>query len=389
MSESLWLLPLFFVAIAAGFYLGRGESRRRQRRRMATLSQDYVAGINFFLNEEPDKGIEALLKGLDVSQEGLETHLALGKLFRKRGEFDRAAQLHTHLLEHGDFPRPVQEEIQLELAEDYLASGIFDLAEQVLLEMLDQDCQVKEQVCSLLMNLYEQERDWVNAISMGEKLLKARPELAPTLAHYCCEQAENLCRDKEFNPARRMLRRALSFDDQCVRASFAEGELEMAEQHWEAAIQAFRRIWVQDSDYFDEVLEQLRSCYQHQEKDEEFIQMLADYSAEKPSTSRILLLSEALKARYGEKEAADFIAEYMKANPSVRGLNRILDMSLAGTEDGETREHLGVIKQLSEKLLNDKSLYKCRRCGFETPLMQWRCPSCKRWGTIKPAVKEA
>ena len=192
MSESFWLLPLFFVAIAAGFFLGKRESKRRQRRRMASLSKDYVAGINFFLNEEPDKGIEALLKGLDVSEEGLDTHLALGKLFRKRGEFDRAAQLHTHLLEHGDYGRPVQEEIQLELAQDYLASGIFDLAEQVLLEMLDQDCQAKDEVCQQLMGLYEQERDWVNAISMGERLIKSRPALGPVLAQYCCEQADNL-----------------------------------------------------------------------------------------------------------------------------------------------------------------------------------------------------
>ena len=388
MSESLWLMPLFFVAIAAGFFLGRRESKRRQRRRMASLSKDYVAGINFFLNEEPDKGIEALLNGLDVGSEGLDTHLALGKLFRKRGEFDRAAQLHTHLLEHGDFSRSVQEEIQLELAQDYLASGIFDLAEQVLLEMLDQDCEAKDEVCRQLMGLYEQERDWVNAISMGERLIKNSPQLASVLAQYCCEQADNLKKDKDINPARRMLRRALSFDNDCVRASFQEGELEMDEQNWEAAIQAFQRIWTQDSDFFDEVLDKLRSCYQSQDKDEHFIQMLADYSAEKPSTNRILLLSEALKTRYGDKEAADFIGEYMKANPSVRGLNKILDMSLAGIAEGEAREHLDALRQLSEKLVNNKSLYKCRRCGFETPLMQWRCPSCKRWGTIKPVVKE-
>ncbi|ERP89080.1 hypothetical protein Q670_15455 [Alcanivorax sp. P2S70] len=388
MSESLWLMPLFFVAIAAGFFLGRRESKRRQRRRMASLSKDYVAGINFFLNEEPDKGIEALLNGLDVGSEGLDTHLALGKLFRKRGEFDRAAQLHTHLLEHGDFSRSVQEEIQLELAQDYLASGIFDLAEQVLLEMLDQDCEAKDEVCRQLMGLYEQERDWVNAISMGERLIKNSPQLASVLAQYCCEQADNLKKDKDINPARRMLRRALSFDNDCVRASFQEGELEMDEQNWEAAIQAFQRIWTQDSDFFDEVLDKLRSCYQAQDKDEHFIQMLADYSAEKPSTNRILLLSEALKTRYGDKEAADFIGEYMKANPSVRGLNKILDMSLAGIAEGEAREHLDALRQLSEKLVNNKSLYKCRRCGFETPLMQWRCPSCKRWGTIKPVVKE-
>ncbi|EKF73487.1 tetratricopeptide repeat protein [Alcanivorax hongdengensis A-11-3] len=389
MNESLWLIPFFFVAIGAGFFLGRRESKRRQRRRMASLSRDYVAGINFFLNEEPDKGIEALLKGLDVSEEGLDTHLALGKLFRKRGEFDRAAQLHTHLLEHGEFTRTQQEEIQLELAQDYLASGIFDLAEQVLLEMLDQDCQAKEEVTFQLMSLYEQERDWTSAINMGERLIKPRPNLAPIVAQYCCEQAESQLRDGDINPARRMVRRALNFDENCVRASVLEGQLEMREQHWPAAIEAYQRIWNQDSDFFDEVLDKLRECYQAEEREGDFIQMLADVSAEKPSTSRILLLSEALKQRYGDKEAADFISDYMKANPSVRGLNRIIDMSLAGTAEGETREHLGMLKQLSEQLLNDKTLYKCRRCGFETPLMQWRCPSCKRWSTIKPVPKEA
>lgn len=388
MSEPLWLIPLFFVAIAAGFYLGRRESRRRQRRRMASLSQDYVAGINFFLNEEPDKGIDALLKGMDVSEEGLETHLALGKLFRKRGEFDRAAQLHTHLLEQGDFSRARQEEIQLELAQDYLASGIFDLAEQVLLEMLDQDCQSREEVTFQLMSLYEQERDWNSAIGMGERLLKARPQLTTIVAQYCCEQAENQFRQGNISPARRMLRRALNIDDKCVRASVQEGELEVHEENWNDAIKAYQRIWNQDSDFFDEYLDKLRQCYHALDRDGDFIQMLADNSAEKPSTSRILLLSEALKDRYGDKEAADFIADYMKANPSVRGLNRIIDMSLASSDDDTSREHLGVLKQLSDQLLNNKSLYKCRRCGFETPLMQWCCPSCKRWSTIKPVVKE-
>lgn len=389
MNESLWLIPFFFAAIAAGFYLGKRESQNRQRRRMATLSKDYVAGINFFLNEEPDKGIEALLASLEVSREGLETHMALGKLFRKRGEFDRAAQLHTHLLEHGNFSREEQESIQLELARDYLASGIFDLAEKVLLEMLDQDCQAKDEVCHELMALYEKERDWVNALSMGERLLKARPELGPVLAHYACEQAESLVKQHEINPARRMLRRALGLDANCVRASVAEGELEMADQQWDAAIQAFQRIWTQDDAFFDEVLEKLRESYLALEKEEDFIQMLADFSAEKPSTSRILLLSDALKARYGEQEAADFIAEYMKANPSVRGLNRIIDMRLAGIAEGQAREQLDVLRELSEKLLHDKRSYKCVRCGFDTPLMQWRCPSCSRWGSIKPVAKEA
>ncbi len=315
MSEPLWLIPLFFFAIATGFYLGRREGKRRQRRRMESLSQEYVAGLNFLLNEEPDKAVEALLNSLEVSDQTLETHLSMARLFRKRGEFDRATLIHSHLLEQGELPRPTQEQIQLELAEDYLAGGLFDRAEEVLLEMLDQDCEKREPVVRQLTHLYEQERDWSSAISMGEQLVKSDPKIGPILAHYCCEEADAQIARGELTPARRMLRRALGFDKQCVRASVVQGRLEMRDEQWNDAIDAFKRIWKQDPDFFDEVLDELRQCYQHLEKEEEFIKLLADISAERPSTARVLLLSEQLRERYGDREAADFIADYMKANP--------------------------------------------------------------------------
>ena len=384
MSEPLWLIPLFFFAIATGFFLGRREGKRRQRRRMASLSQEYVAGLNFLLNEEPDKAVEALLNSLDVNPQTLETHLGLARLFRKRGEFDRATLIHSHLLEQGELPRAIQEQIQLELADDYLAGGLFDRAEEVLLEMLDQNCEKREQVLGKLMNLYEQERDWPSAISMGEHLARNDAKVAALLAHYCCEEAEGQMARHEVNPARRMLRRALGFDKDCVRASVLQGRLEMREQDWDAAIQAFRRIWAQDKDFFDEILDELGQCYRAQGKEDVFIQVLADYSAETPSTARVLLLSEQLRDRYGDREAASFIADYMKANPSVRGLQRIIDMNLKLSPEGEIRENLGVLRQLTEGLTSDKTIYQCRRCGFQTPLLQWRCPSCRRWGTIKP-----
>ena len=384
MSEPLWLIPLFFFAIATGFYLGRREGKRRQRRRMESLSQEYVAGLNFLLNEEPDKAVEALLNSLEVSDQTLETHLSMARLFRKRGEFDRATLIHSHLLEQGELPRPTQEQIQLELAEDYLAGGLFDRAEEVLLEMLDQDCEKREPVVRQLTHLYEQERDWSSAISMGEQLVKSDPKIGPILAHYCCEEADAQIARGELTPARRMLRRALGFDKQCVRASVVQGRLEMRDEQWNDAIDAFKRIWKQDPDFFDEVLDELRQCYQHLEKEEEFIKLLADISAERPSTARVLLLSEQLRERYGDREAADFIADYMKANPSVRGLHRIIDMNLQGSAQGEAREHLGMLKDPTERLTSDNTVYQCRRCGFQTPLLQWRCPSCRRWGTIKP-----
>lgn len=386
MSEPVGLLLLFFIAVGAGFYLGIRESKRRARRRMASLSKDYVAGINFFLNEQPDKGIDTLLKGLDVGVESLETHLAIGQLFRKRGEFDRAAQLHSYLLEEGEFDRPNQEKIQLELANDYLASGIFDLAEQVLMEMLDQGCLAKDEVTYQLMQLYEQQRDWLSAISMGERLLRQRPHLSVVLAHYCCEEAQQ----KKTTPdsARRLVQRALQFDSNCVRASVIESELEMAQQRWSNAIAAIKRIWHQNPAFFDEQLSNLRACFIAEDNEDAFISLLAEISANQPSTARILLLTEALKERDGDQAALDFLQQYLRANPSLKGISQVLSLQSQSSVDDDTKAYLASVKALSDQLVNDKPTYQCRRCGFSTPLMQWRCPSCKRWGTIEPLVKE-
>jgi lipopolysaccharide biosynthesis regulator YciM len=386
--DQAWLWGLFFVAIAIGFLLGRHDGRRRQRRRMENLSRDYMRGLNFLLNEKPDEAVETFVNSLDVNEHTLETHLALGRLFRKRGELDRATRVHQHLLEEGDLPPSAREDVELELASDYMTGGLFDRAELILQNMIEHNARHRLTAMRKLLSIFEQEKDWNNALAVGEKLMRQDPSIAPVMAHYCCELASRMTREDERNAARRTLRRALQFDEQCARASLMQGRLEMRAGHWDNALRAFRRLRHQDAMLFDEALDQIEACYDQLNRGEEFMRYLAQCSMEHPSTPVILKLAERLRSSYGEREASLFIAEYMKAHPSVEGLQRIVEMNRESS-DGEARQHLDILQRLTDRLLSEQSGYQCRHCGFEAQTLHWQCPGCKHWGTVRARREHA
>jgi lipopolysaccharide assembly protein B len=376
-----WLL--FFLAIVIGYIFGRRDGRRRQMRREENLSRDYIRGLNYLLNEQPDKAIEIFVKSLAVSEHTLETHLALAKVFRRRGELDRATLIHSNLLEHPQLPAAARDDVQLELAQDFLAAGVLDRAEDILQKLLDRGSRHDVLVMRLLLSLFEQEKDWHSAISVAERLLRHDQSVAPVLAHYHCELAERMLQREETGAARRTLRRALQLDSNCVRASLLQGRLEMAEQQWESAMRALRRVRRQDAGVFDEVLDDLELCYQALDRLDQYTQYLTRLCVEAPSTAIVLKLTERLRSQFGDKAASLFIADHVKSHPSVGGLKQIIDIH-ARDADGSAQQPLVMMKQLADQLLQQKTLYQCRDCGLEVQRRHWQCPSCKHWGTFKP-----
>ena len=380
MQDPQWLV-LFFVAIAIGYWLGRRSRRGRHRNRIENLSREYMRGLNFLLNEEPDKAVDIFVGSLDVNANTLDTHLGLARLFRKRGELDRATRIHSNLLEQGDLPDDVREEVELELARDYISAGLLDRAELILQNMIDRGSR-SQQAMRYLLSVFEQEKDWHNALTVGDRLLSSDPAVAPMLAHYCCELADRFSGDEQ-SITRRMLRRALGYDSNCVRANVMLGRLEMHAGQWEDAARVFRRIRRQDPDFFDEVLDDLERCYTALGKQESLRRLLAKVSLERPTTAVVLKLAESLRAEYGEKAASLFIADYMKAHPTVRGLNRIIEMNIDQTE-GSAREHFGILQRLTQQLLTEQAIYQCTNCGFDAHRLHWQCPTCKHWGVLRP-----
>lgn len=382
MEHPAWLV-LFFVAIAIGYWLGRKDGRRRQRKRVDNLSREYMRGLNYLLNEEPDKAVDIFVSSLEITPHTLETHLALARLFRKRGELDRATRLHSNLLEYGELPGPVREQVELELARDYIAAGVLDRAEDILQRMLERNTGKADEVRRHLLSIFEQEKDWNSALAVGDQLVKTDPAVAPVLAHYCCQLAERMGNQDELNAARRTLRRALQYDETCVRASILLGRLEMNAGNWETAIRCFRRVQHQDPTFFDEVLDDLERCYQELDRGPQLNEYLARVAVETPSTAVILKLADRLRSRYGDKAASLFIADYMKAHPTVRGLDRIIEMNIEAA-DGNTREHFGILRRLTRQLIEQQAAWQCTNCGYGGQHLHWQCPTCKQWGTLRP-----
>lgn len=387
MAGGVWLLSFLFIAIAVGFLLGRLDGRRRQRRRLLSLSRNYARGLDFLLGEQHDQAIETFVRNLEINEHTYETHLALGRMFRKRGELDRATSLHQNLLDSPRLPDELKEDVQLELARDFLAAGLLDRAESIFQAMVDSESRHADAAMRHLMAIFEAEKDWHSALTVGEKLLRRDRGIAPTLAHYCCELAERLDQQTQANAARRLLRRALFFDEDCVRASLLQGRLELARGNPDTALRAFKRVRGQDPEFFDEVLDDLEECYRRLGREEELVTFLLECCSEHPSTALILKLSARLRERVGDEEAAELVTRYMQHHPTVRGMREMVELSMRRGDDAD-HEQLGILRQLSERLLAGEVQYQCHRCGFEARSLHWQCPGCKGWGTIRRNPEE-
>ncbi|PWG63465.1 lipopolysaccharide assembly protein LapB [Sediminicurvatus halobius] len=382
MPELLWLL--LPVAALSGWVIGRRDRRRRQAER--ELSGDYFQGLNYLLNEQPDKAIEVFTRMVEVDEDTAETHLTLGNLFRRRGEVDRAIRIHQNLIARPSLERTQRGYALLELAKDYMSAGLLDRAESLFTEVVELD-EHAETALRQLLDIYQQEKEWDQAIAVAARLQsRSGEDLRPVMAQFACEQAEEALRNHaEPGHVRSLIKRALGYDGQCVRASILRGDLEQREQAWRAAIKAYQRVENQDLDYIPEVLPRLETCYQIQGNEEGFLRYLHHLLNRYPGMSVVMKLSELIQAHEGRQAAVEFMASQLRRRPSVRGLNRLIELNIDDNDPDRRRQRdLRVLQELFTALLGDRMPYRCRECGFEARQLHWQCPSCRQWGTIKP-----
>ena len=379
------LLALIVVAIFIGWLLGRWGYLKKQLSDVAasSLSREYFRGLNHLLNEESDKAIEIFIQALEVNNDTIETHLALGNMFRRKGEVDRATRVHQNLLARPSLTKVQQEQVQQELARDFFAAGLLDRAERLLLDLIKADDR-HQGALKYLLRIYEQEKEWSKAIDMGKKLLSQGDSgIAKALAHYYCELAQLDILMEDVGAARKHLRHALKYDRSCVRGSLLLGQLEYQQGQTERAIRAFKRVRYQDPDYLSESINPLTECYSKTGNEEELAHYLSECLSISPAISVMLALVETVKQRSGEEEAAKLIAGYLKQRPSVRGLNKLIDFHIAHSE-GRAKENLSILRSLTENLIAHKPVYHCKGCGFTAKTLYWLCPTCQHWGTVKP-----
>ncbi len=380
MLELLWLL--LPVAAVSGWFAALRESKRKANR-LTGISSEYIRGLNYLLNEQPDKAIEVFIKMVEVDADTVETHLALGHLFRRRGETDRAIRIHQNLLARPRLESEIRTMALLELGEDYMKAGLFDRAENLFLELID----LNEHTARALMHLrdiYQQEQDWDKAIDICRQLEKVTGKsMRAVIAHYYCEKAEKCYRGNEFKQAEQLVQQALQQDKNCVRASIIQARIDSRNSNYRAAISSYRHVMEQDPDYFPEVIDPLLDCSRRTGEEKELMAFLRDIVSRDNSISPMLALAGLIREHEGEQEAMAFVETQLHKRPSVRGLNWLIELSLRHSE-GEARKNLTIFYELTSKLLANKPVYECGTCGFSGKTMHWQCPGCKSWSSIKP-----
>ena len=379
----LFLLPALVLAGWLGWIVGRRTSARRSGARVTELSSHYFRGLNYLLNEQPDKAIEVFMKLAEFNRDTVETHLALGNLFRRRGEVDRAIRVHQHLVSRSNLSEAERTVALLELGEDYMRAGLLDRAEALFDDLVAMDAHAPSALRHLVA-IYQHERDWHKAIGHARRLEKMTGESqAATIAQFQCELAEQSRQHGARAEARAYLDEAFASQPGCVRGCMISGHLYAEEGDWRQALLAFEQAVDADVDFVPEILSPLLDAYAHvgaMDRAEKFLlHVIARYHGITP----VLALTDLYRKRDGERAATEFLTSQLRQRPSVRGMMALIDATLGSTE-GEARENYVILRDLTHKLLEGRAMYRCNHCGFGAKAHHWQCPSCKNWGTVRP-----
>ncbi|HEX6551092.1 MAG TPA: lipopolysaccharide assembly protein LapB [Gammaproteobacteria bacterium] len=381
-DSSAILILLLMAAAALGWLFARWEQGGGRDSRFKLVSAEYFKGLNYLLNEQPDKAIEVFVKMAEVDSDTVETHFALASLFRRRGEVDRAIRIHQNLIARPTLTRMHRAQALFELAQDYLRAGLLDRAESILLEMLDTPTYTEVALRGLI-SLYEQQKDWEQAISMRRRL-QAVTGLSeePTIAQYFCELAQAALASDDIPLAKRFLKRAQSHDPEGVRASLVLAQMAEREQDWARSQRQYQKVLQRDARYATEILPTLARVVKQAGNKPSLSEILSELRQQDPKASTYIALAAILDPGLDDAVSRECVAGYLRNETSLRALYEMY-VSFS-KQDANAGQELTLLQAAVRKLLQNGPRYRCEECGFRGRTLYWQCPSCKTWNSTVP-----
>lgn len=385
-EQLIGLLALVLAAMGAGWALARWGRAPAPRSGYSFPRVEYFKGLNFLLNEQPDKAIEVFIRMVEVDSDTVETHFALASLFRRRGEVDRAIRLHQNLIARPNLSRVNRYQALRELGEDYMRAGLFDRAESLFLELVDIRPHM-ETALRQLVAIYEQQKDWDQAIAMRRKLETAIGENQNAIiAQYFCELAAAHTGGSDGRAVLKLLKRAQAFDRDNVRAGIMLGELALRTGEPQLAVRYFRRVLESDVVFASEVLPALAAAFARLGEEGGLDDLLRGLTARMPTAVSEVALAAILHPELATPEAERCVAVYIRTSQALHGLHDILT-AMTGSESDDKLDEPENLKPLEEalrRLLAQGANYRCGQCGYAGKTLYWQCPSCRAWGSTKP-----
>lgn len=384
-TESTFLLAgLFLLLAGAGWALGRFDERDEEGNAPPPLNVDYLKGLNFLLNEQTDQALEHFLKMVRVDNNTIETHFALGNLFRRRGEVDRAIRIHQNIIARPDIAAEQRDQALYSLAKDYLKAGLLDRAENLFIR-LAQGSRHQVEALEHMCRIYEQEREWQKAIDTSQQLESlCGGSLALEIAHYYCELAEKAAAAKDYATAREYVKKAQSGRPRTLRGALTRAAIARDTDDTNTALRLLHRVLDEHTYLITEALPKLVEIHERQgstlDLERALIAMLKKNRDMKTDVAYAAIVNNI----GGIGIIDDCVEDYMLNEPTLAEFINLQHLQNGGRDRAEA---LKKIRSALSKLAETTPRYQCKECGFSSRRLLWQCPSCKDWETQRPFAR--
>jgi lipopolysaccharide biosynthesis regulator YciM len=380
-TEATFLLAaLLIVWAASGWAFGRFGDKDRNAP-PTRISADYIRGLNLVLSRRTDEALELFLQMAKVDDDTLETHFALGHLFRRRGEVDRAIRVHQNLLARPSLNEEQRHQALYALGEDYLGAGLFDRAEKLFNELCDSET-VAKAALERLVYIYEREQEWKKAIETHRRLEVLSGDKSSQVAHYYCELAEQAIRDGDLQAAREHLKSTVRSESGALRGALIRAEIAKREGDYGQALGLYEQVLDRDRAFISEVLPDLFACFQSTGQVQAFERYVAEL-IERDETAASDLAYAGIAGDLTDSPALVKCVENYVLHDEI--LSNLVDVEDLQSDDLELRT--AAFRRIAgalRKLTLSNARYRCANCGYSTQRFLWHCPSCNVWESVRP-----
>jgi len=376
------LLP---VAALYGWYMGVRSVHQKKQKKGNKLSRDYVQGLNFLLSDQPDKAVDHFIALLEVDNETIETHFALGNLFRQRGEVDRAIRIHQNLIARPTLTLEQRDLASVQLGKDFYQAGLFDRSEEIF-KQLKESPDYQQVALENLLLIHQQLKEWKEAVMVTESLYKLSKgtKKRRTLSYLYCSLAEQLIKPEEGKQKVKLYQKALTVFPNCIRANMALTDYYVLQNKPQKALQFLQSIPELDIDFTEIILDKLLDLHQQLGSEQDLISYLYRIVNLGGGASAVILLAKLIAQHNSIEKAQVFMLQELRRNPTMKGFNHLITYHLQLAESASENESLSFLHKLVAEQIELRPKYRCQKCGYSSKKLYWQCPSCKIWGRVKP-----
>lgn len=371
------LLPVFF---GMGWFAARVDMKAVLKQ-AKTVPDGFYDSLDALVGRNSGKAARHLAEVVEQQPESYRLHLTLGKLYRQRGENDKAIAMHKALLSHPDTAGSRRERVSYELGLDYQSAGLVDRAEQIFLGL--QQGNMAKEANEVLLNIYQQDRDWEKAVSTAALLSHDEQTYQFEIAQFYCEMAQAALFRSDFQAACSHVQAALEANRKCTRANMILGAVHHKTGDFAAAVAAYCAIEKQNHAYLGMIGEALYDAYDAQGKAAEGLNVLLGYARTFPQLDLLNVIYDKSLLLHGETAANQTVAELVRAKPDLNGVYRLLGLQIAGLNP-ELKTDADMMRGVVGRQLQKAVMYRCRHCHFKSQVFFWHCPACNKWETFTP-----